>query len=98
MNQVLFNFIASALLPLTLSIFTFFVSSMINECFKQNRLKQLVTMAIKSIEQTLPTEDGHTKFQAVKDFVLTRNDVEEEILDCLIEAILYDVKGHFISN
>lgn len=94
MNQVLFNFIASALIPLTLSIFIFFIACMINECFQNYKLKQLVTMTIKSVEQTIPYEDGCTKFQAVKDFVIARNDVEEEYLDCLIESTIYDlIKG-----
>lgn len=92
MNEVTLILITKIVVLITCCSFIFVIMNIIKEKYYEQKLYNLVKMSIKGAEQYLKGEDGYTKLELVKDFVMTRIEVDEEDLNILIESIIYDLK------
>lgn len=90
--------ILELIIPLSIGGFTLFILPVIKRFVDHYHLKQLVLIAVKAVEQYLQTEEGYDKLEAVKDYVLSRVDIEEEDLTMLIEATIYELKQAKLLN
>ncbi len=91
MKEILFTFVSELLLPITISSFICIVLTFLKQLVGENNLNKMVYMAIKGVEQYLSGEDGYSKLEAVKDYVMSRVDIEEEELTLLIESLVFEM-------
>lgn len=98
MSTMLYVIIGDLLIPVMVSIFMVFGMQIIKKVVDKKNLIQLVTITIKAVEQYQNEEDGYTKKEAVKDYILSKTDIEEDDLSILIESIIYDIYNINLKN
>lgn len=92
MNEVAVILIMKIMILITSCSFIFVTINITKERYQSQKLYKLVLMSVKGAEQYLKGEDGYTKLELVKDFVMGKVDVDEEDLNILIESVIYDLK------
>lgn len=91
-NEILI-FITEIAIPLIFSSISIYVLPNIKDFVNEKQLNQAVKIAVEGVEQYMSTAEGLDKKQMAKDYIQSKFYIDDNQLDILIEATVFEMKN-----